>query len=219
MATRNLLVRQLGLCPYETALRHMEQAVAARLEGGPDQLLVVRHPAVITVGRKRGASGHVLEAGAVPVVEVPRGGDVTFHGEGQVVLYPVVALEGPDRDLHRFMRDLEEACLRVLAAWSIDAHRDTGRTGVWVGPRKIASVGIAVRRWVTYHGLALNVLPEPRFRAIVPCGLDGVVVTSMTEETGMRPDLVAVADALVGAFAAVRGYEGLVPAAEDACEG
>ena len=197
----------------------MEQAVAARLAGADDQLLVVRHPAVITVGRKRGASGHVLEADAVPVVEVPRGGDVTFHGEGQVVLYPVVALEGPERDLHRFMRDLEEACMRVLVAWSIDAHRDTGRTGVWVGPRKIASVGIAVRRWVTYHGLALNVLPEPRFRAIVPCGLDGVVVTSMTEETGTRPDLGAVADALIAAFAAVRGYEWLVPVAEDACEG
>lgn len=219
MSRRTLHRRSLGLCPYGEALALMDGAVEARLAGGADTVLVVRHPPVITVGRKRGSELHVRDAEGLPVVPVPRGGDVTFHGEGQIVLYPIVALEGPDRDLHRFMRDLEEACIRALAGWGVSGRRDEGRTGVWVGARKIASVGIAVRRWVTYHGISLNVFAEPRFRTIVPCGLDGVVMTSMEEESGRAPGMAEVADALVAAFAAVRGYEIVVPAGEDTCVG
>ncbi|MEB3298001.1 MAG: lipoyl(octanoyl) transferase LipB [Candidatus Sericytochromatia bacterium] len=214
MLGKTLEVRRLGLVPYPVALDLMDAAVAARLAGGPDLLMVVRHPPVITVGRKRGAVEHIKEATGLPVVEVPRGGDVTLHGEGQLVAYPVVALEGPERDLHRFLRLLEEACLEALRHFGIRADRSDGRTGVWVGPRKIASVGIAVRSWVTYHGLALNVRPEPLFAAIVPCGLEGVQMTSMEEEAGGPLPLAEVEEVFVTSFGRICGYAAIVPAAE-----
>src|SRR5207249_2062595 len=133
-----------------------------------------------------GARDHVL-SDDIPVVEVERGGDVTYHGPGQLVGYPIVALAGAERDLHRFLRALEAGLIDACAALGLDAGRKAGWTGVWLGEKKVASIGIAVRRWVTYHGFALNVATDlARFRAIHPCGLDAGVMTSLAAALG-RP--------------------------------
>ncbi len=186
-------------------MQSLVDAVAAGSQ--PDTLLVVSHPAVITLGRKRGAHANVLAQGSVPVVAVERGGDATYHGPGQVVLYPVLRLEGPERDLHRILRDLEETVIRALAAFGLEAGREPGLTGVWAGGRKLASIGIAVRNWVTYHGVALNVAPEPGFAAIRACGLDSSVMSSIEELTGSVWERQVVVDALVRAFREVFGRQ------------
>jgi len=164
-----------------------------------DALLLVEHPHVITVGRTRGALANILRAGDVEVVEVERGGDVTYHGPGQIVAYPIVQLEEGERDLHRFLRNLEEGMIRTLAGWSIAADREPGKTGVWIaGQRKIASIGIACRKWVTFHGLALNVTTDlAYFARIQPCGFDAAVMTSMAQELGHEVALAEVKRALV----------------------
>ena len=127
----------------------------------------------------------MLDAGDVPVFEIERGGDVTYHGPGQLVGYPILKLE--ERDLHKYLRDLEEGLIGVCADCGVAGGRNPGWTGVWIGDRKVASIGIAVRRWVTLHGFALNVSTElGRFAAINPCGLHAAVMTSLTEAAG-RP--------------------------------
>lgn len=152
-----------------------------------DTLILVEHDEVITLGRRLSAQKNVLAAGGVPVVEVERGGDVTYHGPGQLVGYPIMKLEGTARDLHKYLRSLEDALLGTLAAFGIAAGRNPGWTGAWIGERKVASIGIAVRKWVTFHGYALNVATElSRFAMINPCGLDAAVMTSMSEALG-RP--------------------------------
>ncbi len=196
-----LAIRELGLLPYEQALAIMREQVAEVAAGtAPDTLLVVAHPPVITLGRKRGAAAHILAAGAIPVVQVERGGDATYHGPGQVVLYPILKLAGARRDLHVVLRDLEECVIRALARLGVAARRNPGLTGVWVGDRKIASIGIAVRAWVTYHGVALNVSPEPGFSAIRACGLDSAVMISLEELTCRIWDRAVVVAELLGAF-------------------
>jgi lipoyl(octanoyl) transferase len=121
----------------------------------------------------------------LPVVEVERGGDATYHGPGQLVGYPIVALSGEERDLHRFLRAIEQGLIDACAALGLVAGRKAGWTGVWIGERKLASIGIAVRRWVTLHGFALNVCTDlARFGALRPCGLDAQVMTSLTVELG-----------------------------------
>lgn len=170
--------------------------MAARQAGTvPDTLLLVEHPDVITLGRSA-RPDNVLAAGNIPVFAIERGGDVTYHGPGQIVAYPIVQLHEEERDLHRYLRGLEEAILRALADFGIAGMRRPGWTGVWTAnqdaPKKLASIGIAVRRWVTMHGLALNVTTDlGRFAAINPCGFDASVMTSMARELGKD---VAVAD-------------------------
>jgi len=181
--------------------------VAERQRGErPDALVLVEHPHVITVGRRRGALANILAAGEVEVVEVERGGDVTYHGPGQIVAYPIVLLEEGERDLHRFLRNLEEGMIRTLARWGLAADRAPGKTGVWLdgrgqgmsGQRKIASIGIACRKWVTFHGLALNVATDlGYFARIQPCGFDATVMTSMAHELGREVALAEVRAALV----------------------
>ncbi len=165
-----------------------------------DTVIVVEHAEVITVGRARGADASVLEPGGVPVVRVERGGDATWHGPGQLVAYPIVKLEGSRRDLHRHLRDLEEAVIGLLADLGLEGRRDPRNTGVWLRDpdgevRKVCSVGIACRSWVTWHGLALNVSPDPAaWRRIRPCGFDAEVMTSLARalpEPPALPDLVA----------------------------
>jgi lipoyl(octanoyl) transferase len=172
-----------------------------------DALVLVEHPHVITVGRTRGALAHILGAGEVDVVEVERGGDVTYHGPGQIVAYPILLLGEAERDLHRFLRNLEEGMIRTLARYGIAADREPGKTGVWIdGSRKIASIGIACRKWVTFHGLALNVTTDlSYFTRIQPCGFDAAVMTSMARELGRDPDLAAVKSDLVADLGACLG--------------
>jgi len=167
-------------------------------------LLLCEHPHVITVGRTTGAARNLVAPGDMPVFEIERGGDVTYHGPGQLVGYPILKLEGDERDLHRYLRNLEEAMIRVLARYGISGERNPGFTGVWSGGRKLASIGVAVKRWVTLHGFALNVSTElERFRAINPCGLEAAVMASIQSVAGVSPPLDEVARAMCDDFADV----------------
>jgi lipoate-protein ligase B len=187
--------------PYAAAYEMQQEFVArcAASEGRENFLMLVEHPPVITVGRS-GRAGEVLAgrealaARGVEVVETNRGGRVTFHGPGQLVIYPVIDLKARGRDLHRYLRDLERWLIRLLGSYGIEAGVRPPHTGVWVGERKVASIGIAVRHWVAYHGVALNVTTDLSFfDLIVPCGLPKVRVTSMAELLTREPDVKEVA--------------------------
>jgi len=198
----------LGTLEYGESLR-MQQALVAQRQAGtiPDTLVLVEHPDAITLGRSA-KPDNIVDAGAIPVFPIERGGDVTYHGPGQVVAYPIFLLRETERDLHRYLRGLEETVLRTLADFDLAGTRRPGLTGVWTvhetAPKKLASIGVAVRKWVTLHGLALNVNTDlARFAAIHPCGLDASVMTSMAHELGRPVDLAAVKDALANHLAAV----------------
>lgn len=189
-----LAVVDLGLADYQTVWTRQLAEVEARKadESLDDLVILVEHPHVITLGRRRDAQQNVVAAGDVPVIEIERGGDVTYHGPGQLVAYPIVRLREGERDLHRFLRNLEEAMIRTLARFELAGGRADGKTGVWLGEKKIASIGIACRRWITFHGLALNVSTDlSYFARINPCGFEASVMTCMAAELG-RP--VAMAD-------------------------
>ncbi len=202
---------RLGQTSYREAWSRQLALVDARKVGaGEDQVLLVEHPHVITVGRSRAALANIVAPGDVEVVEVERGGDVTYHGPGQLVAYPIVLLGEGERDLHRFLRNLEEAVIRTVARWGLDAGREPGKTGVWLdgraGRKKICSIGIACRRWVTFHGLALNVTTDlGYFHRINPCGFESSVMSSMAEELGVGLALTDVADALATELATALG--------------
>jgi lipoate-protein ligase B len=185
------------------------QARAAGRTG--DWLLYPDHPPVLTIGRQPSAGNIVadpalLSARGIEVFEVARGGDVTWHGPGQLVGYLVADLTPRGRDLHRFLRELEQSLIEALAGWGLEGERSPGRTGVWVGGEKIASIGVAVRKWVSYHGFALNVAPDlGDFDLIHPCGLRGISMTSLASRSGGRGPSMAearrgVADALIRVF-------------------
>ncbi len=187
-----------GVAAYADIHRLQERLVQLRADGLlPNVLLTGQHPPVITLGRRTPAGGHYPPG--VPVVEVERGGEATWHGPGQLVAYPIVHLTQARKDLHRFQRDLEEIGILTLADFGIEATRKAPHTGVWAGGGKVQSLGIAVRRWVTWHGLALNVHPDlETFRSFSPCGLSGDVMTSMAELLGRPVDVDRVREALVG---------------------
>jgi lipoate-protein ligase B len=203
------LVVDLGRIAYGECLEIQRRLVPLRGAGRvPDLLLLCEHPPVVTIGRSGGRE-HVGEAVAchgVPVVEVERGGDVTYHGPGQLVGYPILALRGEERDLHGLLRALEEVVIRTVADFGIGAERQAGLTGVWAGKNKLCAIGVAVRRWVTLHGFALNVNVDLQpFGWIVPCGLHGHGVTSMERLLGAPQDLAAVRAAVTHHFRAVFG--------------
>jgi len=186
MSARRLEVIQAGTVPYAAALdwqrRLAEDRIAGRLPH--DVLLLLEHPPVVTLGRSSHAA-HVLRPADIDVFEVERGGDVTFHGPGQLVGYPILDLGGYKQDLHWYLRTLEQALIDALAILDIPAERNPGYTGVWTRGRKIASIGIHVKQWVTWHGFALNVATDlAHFERIVPCGIAGVVMTSIAREQG-----------------------------------
>lgn len=202
--------RRLGRVPYAEARDLQRRLVAERSEGAiEDTLLLLSHPPVVTVGRG-GSPDHVvatageLERRGVELVETDRGGDVTFHGPGQVVGYPIVDLTRRGRDLHRYMRDVEETVIRALARFGIEAGRVEGLTGVWVDGAKVAAIGIRVSRWVAHHGFALNAGTDLSFfDLIVPCGIADRPVTSMEAILGRNVDGDAVLDAIEAAFGEV----------------
>jgi lipoyl(octanoyl) transferase len=163
----------------------LELVAARQRDEIDDTLLLVEHPDVITLGRRQSSQANVVAAGDIPIFEIERGGDVTYHGPGQLVGYPILKLADDERDLHAYLRNLEEALMGVCRDVGVEPRRNPGWTGVWIGERKVASLGIAVRRWVTLHGFALNVATElSRFAAINPCGLDAAVMTSLSQECG-----------------------------------
>ena len=176
-------VLDLGRADYRDAWQKQLALVEARQIGqAPDTLIVVEHPHVFTLGRRRDSQQNVLAPGDVPVIEIERGGDVTYHGPGQLVAYPILFLDGEERDLHKFLRNLEEAVIRTCARAGVTADREPGKTGVWttteLGRKKLCSMGIACRKWVTFHGLALNVSTDlSYFARINPCGFEASVMT------------------------------------------
>jgi len=195
--SRVVRVVDLGRQPYLPVLELQRRLVRARIDGevAEDILLLVEHERVVTLGRGTQQTSlpfpeASLRAGGFEVVEVERGGDVTVHAPGQLVGYPILDLQQHRPDLHWYLRQLEEAMIRGLAGLRIRAERNPGRTGVWVEGRKIGSIGVHVKRWVTLHGFALNVTTDLRvFNVVVPCGIDGVIMTSVERElTGRRAD-------------------------------
>ena len=181
-----LEIIQAGTVPYEDALTWQRQLAEDRIAGrlSHDVLLLLEHPPVVTLGRNSHAA-HLLQTRGIEVFEVERGGDVTFHGPGQLVGYPILDLRAYKQDLHWYLRTLEQALIEALDILAIPAERNPGLTGVWTRGRKIASIGIHVKQWVTWHGFALNVTTDlTHFDRIVPCGIQGVEMTSVERETG-----------------------------------
>lgn len=198
-----IAVERLGRIGYTEGQQIMADRLAARIAGEiPDTLLLCEHAPVYTVGRARGAAGNVLDPQGVPVVEVRRGGDVTFHGPGQVVGYPIFALPPRRHDLHGFLHGLEDALIDTVGRYGIRGERDARNTGVWVEGRKIAAVGIACRKWVTWHGFALNLdVDLGYFQRINPCGMDSALVTRIADHVeGTTPAWDAVAEQAVDAL-------------------
>jgi len=175
-----------GLLDYEESLARQRELVRKRQDDEcGDMLIAVEHPHVFTIGRRREALGNVLAAGDVPVIEIERGGDVTYHGPGQLVMYSICKLDDAEQDLHLVLRNLEQGIIDALVHYGLEAGREEGKTGVWLGGRKLASLGIACRQWVTFHGLGLNVNTDlSYFGRINPCGFDSKVMTSVAAETG-----------------------------------
>jgi lipoate-protein ligase B len=203
---------------YAEALDLQRQVARDRISGAvpQDVLLLVEHPPVVTLGRSTKqknviSSPEFLASKGVELFEVERGGDVTFHGPGQLVGYPIIDLKRHKQDLHWFLRSVEEALIQTLAEYDIPGERSTGFTGVWTRGRKIASIGVHARDWVTWHGFALNVTTDLKyFDFIVPCGIDGVTMTSIEKEIalagdGDRPTLDQVGDLCAAAFGNVFG--------------
>jgi lipoyl(octanoyl) transferase len=211
---RSLEVHRLGVVSYGEALELQKHLVDERKSNEiPDQLLLLEHPPVITLGVKtRNDRTHVvatpetLDEQGVEVFESGRGGDVTYHGPGQLVGYPIMDLR-PDRcDVHRYVRDLEEVLIRVAGGFGVDAARVPGLTGVWVGNEKLAAIGVRIARWVTSHGFALNVSTNlAHFNLIVPCGIADKGVTSLERLIGRPIAMDEVADLTADVFAAVFG--------------
>jgi lipoyl(octanoyl) transferase len=210
--TREIEVRRLGIVAYGDAVDLQQSLVAKRKSGAiPDQLLLLEHPPVITLGVKaRTDRSHILATAdelateGVEVFESGRGGDVTYHGPGQLVGYPILDLR-PDRcDVHRYVRDLEEVLIRAVRRYGIESTRSAGLTGTWVGNQKIAAIGVRIARWVTSHGFAFNVATDlDHFRLIVPCGISDRGVTSLDVQVGRGVPMPAVEDAAIEAFASV----------------
>jgi lipoyl(octanoyl) transferase len=224
---RNCSVRQLGRVDYGRALELQQQAAADRKLGlVPDQLLLLEHPHVITLGvRGDGGRSHivaspdVLASRGVQVHETGRGGDVTYHGPGQIVGYTIFKLPPERQDVRRYVRDVEEAMIRACADYGVAADRIPQWTGVWIGDehspnaRKIAAIGVHIARWQTSHGFAFNVSTDlDHFKLIVPCGISDRGVTSLERARGRSVPLREVEDAFIRHFAAVFGRDLATPA-------
>ena len=187
------LLLDLEVVEYLQALDMQHLMVERRSRNEiPDVLILLEHPHVYTVG-KRVTDPISAEVGGVPVYSVERGGQWTYHGPGQLVGYPIISLEGRGRDIRRYLRSLEQVLIDAMGKFGIVAERHEGHTGVWVGDRKIASIGVAVRGWVTFHGFALNVNTDlDYFNRINPCGLPGEAITSMAELIGHEVSMAEV---------------------------
>jgi lipoyl(octanoyl) transferase len=196
-----------GQVPYDQALeRQLALLEAVAHYEAPSTLVLVEHPPVYTIGRRREAARNLvadptyLAARGISVFETSRGGDITYHGPGQLVAYPIMDLRQL-RDLHQYLRLLEEVLIKTVAHFGITAGRVKGRTGIWCGDRKLAAIGVAVKQWVSYHGVALNVNPDlTHFGGIIPCGISDATVTSLAAE-GVSPlSLNQVAERLTFEF-------------------
>lgn len=203
-------VLDLGFLDYRKTWDLQKELVERRFQREvPDTLILVEHPPLFTIGRSGSRKNiHVsdehLETLGIPVLEVDRGGDITYHGPGQLIGYPVLDLTGHGRDVHLLLRRIEEVLIRLLADWGVKAARVSNYTGVWVGHEKIAAIGIGVRRWISFHGFCLNVNPDMKyFSMISPCGIRDRGITSLTKlkgEKSERIDLQEMKERLVQHF-------------------
>jgi len=212
-----LLYKDLGRLDYLAALALQEQLVTRKQrESFSDVLLLVEHPHVFTLGRG-GKELNVLAPGEVPVYRTGRGGDVTYHGPGQLVVYPIIDLRSKLRkDVHRYVRNLESTAISTLRDFGLTATRRPPFTGIWIGDNKIAAIGVGVRRCITFHGLALNVNTDlSYFKRIIPCGLAWADVTSMTRELRVHQDINAVRERFLHHFAELFGYAELKEGLEE----
>lgn len=198
----NLDVRDLGVIAYAEAWKLQQELVAERKAGhASDTLLLLEHPHVITLGRAAQRENILTVPPGVDLQETNRGGDVTYHGPGQLVGYPIFDLHGLRKDIAWYMRTLEACLIEALDAFGITAERLSGLTGVWVGHDKIAALGVHLSRWVTCHGFALNVTTDlSYFDAIIPCGIRGHGVTSMAKLLGHPVEMNAVKQAVIRSF-------------------
>lgn len=237
VAKRPLVVRRLGTVPYAEALELQRTLVEQRKRGEiPDTLLLLQHPHVLTLGvRGDGGRTHIvaaperLAALQVEVHETGRGGDVTYHGPGQLVAYPIIDLDPDRRDVHRYVRDLEAVMIEVCAGFGVIAGRIPGKTGAWVRvpggeddaaadgqPAKIGALGVRISRWITSHGIALNVWTDLEyFQLIVPCGIAEFGVTSLERETGRRFSMDCIEARFVQSFCGIFGRHVAEPAEHD----
>lgn len=211
---RECRVAYLGRCDYPEAYRLQKMLVSRRIGGEiPDTLLLLQHHPVITTGRKGDggnilAGSQILRREGIPVYNTDRGGDVTYHGPGQIVGYPVLDLNMHGRDVHRIINMYEDVIISLLKSFGLEGSRLQGYPGVWAGDEKICSIGIGISNWVTYHGFALNVNTNlNHFSYIRPCGISGRGVTSMKELLEREVDEMDVADKLVKVFGRVFGLE------------
>lgn len=186
--------------------RQLELVEERRQGGGADTLVLTEHNPVYTIGVRQGADAHLvwteamLEKQGIEVVKTNRGGDITYHGPGQIVGYPIMSLQ-EKRDLHAYLRDLEEVLIRTVGHFGIQAVRREGKTGIWIEDRKIAAIGVAVKSWITYHGFALNVNPDlGHFSGIIPCGITDGSVTSLENECDSPPLMGQVKSRLILEF-------------------
>ena len=197
-------VRWLGRIAYPEALAMQEEIVAAKIAdaAAPDELLLLEHEPVYTIGRTPDQSS-LGDAQRLPhpVVQINRGGQATYHGPGQLIGYPILDLRPRGQDLHRYLRFLEDVLLQTLADLGVEGSRREGLTGAWVGAKKIASIGVGVRRWISMHGFALNVCGDlTPYGEITPCGISGVEMTSVERETGRAVTVEAMAEEVAGVF-------------------
>ena len=208
---RPLEVRRLGVVSYADGLELQKELVEERRAGRiPDLLLLLQHPPVITLGVRRASRSNIVASDArladlcVEVHDTGRGGDVTYHGPGQIVGYPIMDLR-PDRcDVHRYVRDIEEVMIRVCADYGVAAERMPGLTGAWVGSDKIGAIGVRISRWITSHGFAFNVNTDlSSFQLIVPCGISDRGVTSLATITGRNIPLASVEEKFIRHFSGV----------------
>jgi lipoyl(octanoyl) transferase len=205
---QSLLVRRLGLRAYEPVWREMQTFTDRRDENTPDELWLVQHPPVFTQGQA-GKAEHVLAPGDIPVIQVDRGGQVTYHGPGQIVAYPLLDLRRLGIGVRCLVNRIEESIIRVLAYYGVDGQRKEGAPGIYVGGEKIASLGLRVRRARTFHGLAFNIdMDLEPFQRINPCGFQGLKVTRLSAFADVS--LPEVENRLVGSLVETLGYRGAV---------
>ena len=206
-------VRRLGLVSYADGLELQRALVDDRKAGRiPNTLLLLQHPHVLTIGVKKDGRQHILAAPdllaarGVEVFETGRGGDVTYHGPGQLVGYPIFDLHPDRRDVHKYVRDLEEVMIRACADYGLAADRVKGMSGTWIRDAKIGAIGVRISRWVTSHGFAFNVTTDlDFFKLIVPCGIADKAVTSLAGQLGRPVPMAEVEDALISHFTGVFG--------------
>ena len=182
------MILDLGTIDYNDALMLQYELVKKRrLDRIPDSVMIVEHPCVFTIGRSGSRKNLLvgedeLARRNIKIVDVDRGGDITFHSPGQLVIYPIVDLRKRTKDLHKYLRDLEDVAMNFLQGYGVKGRRDPDNTGVWVLDRKIASIGVAAKDWVTYHGLSINVNNDTNFFSMInPCGIKGLKMTSLKE--------------------------------------